>query len=179
MFDNLPEGRYNTLVVDPPWPITLAGKFSRGRSMGADKLPYKTLTVDQIKTFPVHSLANPGAHVYMWTTNRMLPESFSVLEAWGVRFHLGLLLLREHGAAPSLGYVFGAQYCLLGFYGRPMQKFLKCGKLNWLIAHAKPSKHSTKPDDFYTLVEEMSPGPRCDLFARKHRDGWDCWGDEL
>jgi N6-adenosine-specific RNA methylase IME4 len=60
-----------------------------------------------------------------------------------------------------------------------MQKFLSIGKLNWLKVFNKAGTHSTKPDDFYKLVEEMSPAPRIDIFARKSRDGWDVWGDEI
>jgi N6-adenosine-specific RNA methylase IME4 len=38
--------------------------------------------------------------------------------------------------------------------------------------------HSVKPDAFLDLVEQVSPGPYLELFARRQRLGWDTWGDE-
>lgn len=38
--------------------------------------------------------------------------------------------------------------------------------------------HSAKPDAFIDLVEQVSPGPYLELFARRARFGWDYWGDE-
>jgi N6-adenosine-specific RNA methylase IME4 len=39
-------------------------------------------------------------------------------------------------------------------------------------------RHSEKPEAFFDLVEEVSPGPYLELFARRARFGWDYWGDE-
>jgi N6-adenosine-specific RNA methylase IME4 len=38
-------------------------------------------------------------------------------------------------------------------------------------------KHSEKPEAFLDLVEQVSPGPYVELFARRDRLGWDTWGD--
>ena len=38
--------------------------------------------------------------------------------------------------------------------------------------------HSEKPAKFYGLVKSLGE-PRIDLFARKKRSGWDCWGNEV
>lgn len=38
--------------------------------------------------------------------------------------------------------------------------------------------HSAKPEAFLDLVEQISPGPYLELFARRNRLGWDTWGDE-
>lgn len=29
------------------------------------------------------------------------------------------------------------------------------------------------------MIETLTPGPYIDVFARRHREGWTCWGDEL
>ena len=39
-------------------------------------------------------------------------------------------------------------------------------------------KHSVKPDEFRRLIETLTPGPRIELFARRHPPGWDVWGVE-
>lgn len=38
--------------------------------------------------------------------------------------------------------------------------------------------HSAKPEAFLDIVEQVSPGPYCELFARRARFGWDYWGNE-
>jgi N6-adenosine-specific RNA methylase IME4 len=40
------------------------------------------------------------------------------------------------------------------------------------------AEHSRKPEAFLDLVEQVSPGPYLELFARRQRLGWDTWGDE-
>ena len=59
-------------------------------------------------------------------------------------YHLTLVLTKHNGMTPNFAYKFATEFCLLGFYQKPMQKFLKCGKLNWINTNA-PRKHSTKP----------------------------------
>jgi N6-adenosine-specific RNA methylase IME4 len=39
-------------------------------------------------------------------------------------------------------------------------------------------EHSAKPEAFIDLVEQVSPGPYVELFARRARFGWDYWGNE-
>lgn len=39
-------------------------------------------------------------------------------------------------------------------------------------------RHSEKPAEFFAMVEQVSPGPRLELFARSARLGWSVWGDE-
>ncbi len=39
-------------------------------------------------------------------------------------------------------------------------------------------EHSAKPEAFYDLVEQVSPGPFVEMFSRRARLGWDTWGNE-
>jgi N6-adenosine-specific RNA methylase IME4 len=38
--------------------------------------------------------------------------------------------------------------------------------------------HSEKHDGFLDMVEQVSPGPYVELFARRARFGWDYWGNQ-
>lgn len=168
---------YNTLVIDPPWPISLTGNF-KGRNSRKDTLPYKTMSLKEIEQFPIKDYANIGAHIYLWTTNKYLNYAFNVLKCWNASFHLVLVGTKQSGIAPNCGYVFATEFCLLAFFGRPAKKWKTIGKLNHFQMKAIPGKHSAKPDKFYSLVEEMSPGPYIDIFSRKDRTGWSVFGDE-
>lgn len=44
---------------------------------------------------------------------------------------------------------------------------------------APKSKHSRKPNAAYSMLENLFPGPRLELFAREYREGWDAYGNEL
>ena len=44
---------------------------------------------------------------------------------------------------------------------------------------AKAGRHSEKPEEFYQIVEELSPGPYLELFGRRQRQGWTVLGNEL
>jgi len=170
--------KYNTIVIDPPWDISMTGKVKREENR-SETLPYKTMTIEEIKNIPLKDIANIGCHIYCWTTNKMLHETFHILESWGVNFHLVMPMVKPSGIAPCMGYVFASEFVILGFFGKPMQKFNKIGKLNWIKFFNGANKHSSKPDEFYKLVEEMSPAPRIDIFARNKRKGWDVFGDEV
>ena len=48
------------------------------------------------------------------------------------------------------------------------------------MIQAPAREHSRKPDESYTLIEQMFPTlPRIELFARSTRPGWAAWGNEL
>lgn len=170
--------KFNTLVIDPPWPISMAGQFKTRRSRPSE-LNYKTMSLDEIKLLPIQEIVAPGGHVYLWCTNKTLRDAYEVLDGWGLRFHQVLVMTKPSGMTPSLGYVFGTEFCLLALNGRPMQKFTGIGALNHFSSPPKAGNHSAKPDHFYSLVEKMSPGPYADIFARRKRDGWSVWGDEV
>lgn len=70
---------YATLVVDPPWHYD-------ERVVGFDKtvpMPYSTMSVAEIADLPVYDLADVGAHLFMWTTNRYLWAAKDIAYGWG------------------------------------------------------------------------------------------------
>lgn len=184
---------YRTIVVDPPWhyeswPSAMsAGSQYHGHGTGTAWVPdarrkrieYSTLTVDEIAALPVGSLAEPeGCHLYLWTTNRYLPDAFRVLSAWSFRYSQMLVWAKTpRGLGPGGTFAQNAEFCL----------FARSGSLKHLRRHDSVwfnwprqgmGSHSRKPEHFLDLVEQVSPGPYVELFARRHRLGWDVWGDQ-
>lgn len=47
------------------------------------------------------------------------------------------------------------------------------------VFFAPSEGHSVKPDIAYETIRRNSPGPRVSLFQRRHREGFDCWGNQL
>jgi N6-adenosine-specific RNA methylase IME4 len=168
----LPPGQYRTIVIDPPWPMEKLGldvDASQGRL-----LDYPTMSLEEIRALPVATLAGPGAHLYLWTTHRFLPDAFPILETWGFAYHCLLTWLKPGGMTP-FSFQFNTEHVLFGY--RDALEVLRQGlKVGF---EAPRTGHSRKPAAFYDLVEEASPGPRIELFARAPRPDWTVWGDEL
>jgi N6-adenosine-specific RNA methylase IME4 len=196
--------RYRTIVADPPWPMPATGKTTRGetdqrgryiaksgrvengdnwgRSRGKSVfLPYDTMTLDEITALPVAALAEADAHLYLWTTNRFLEASYDVVRAWGFRPAQLLVWCK-----PPMGIGFGGAFTttteFVVFARRGSLAHLQRRDSSWW-QWSRPYAnggiaHSAKPEAFLDLVEQVSPGPYLEMFARRARFGWDYWGDQ-
>ena len=47
------------------------------------------------------------------------------------------------------------------------------------LISTRKREHSRKPDGLYDLIEQCSPGPFLEIFARHKRQGWSQWGDQI
>lgn len=170
-------GTYSTIVADPPWqyePWPAFSKTSRGGDTVANRpMPYSGLSVADIKNLTVSDLAADNAHLYLWTTNRYLRDSYDVAEAWGFRFSQLLVWCKPPmGRGPGGTFSITTEYVL----------FCRKGKLSHRKGHDTTwwqwsrHGHSVKPSAFLDIVEQTSPGPYVELFARAPRLGWDHWG---
>ena len=168
----LPEGKYRTIIIDPPWDMHKIERDLRPNQTGFD---YPTMTEDQLSTFDVGGAAYDDCHLYLWTTQKHLPVAFRLMEKWDFRYIFTMVWHKPGGPQP-----FGLpQYnCEFVIFGRK-------GGFGFLDTKAFPTcfqaprrEHSRKPDEFYDLVRRVSPGPRIDIFSREERDGFDTWGAE-
>lgn len=173
--------RYRTLVADPPWDYP-EGFPTQSRSPGkwsgpvtGKALPYPSMTVDAIKALPVRDLCEPDARLFLWTTNRYLREGFDVMEAWGFKYRQALIWHKLDGNMGGSVAPNSAEFLLVGVKGSPglLQKMKSA-----VVAHSQGKRHSTKPEVFLDLIEQVSPGPFLEMFARRNRLGWDTWGNE-
>lgn len=170
--------RYRTIVADPPWPYEsrMKGSLRPGRPgppMKAAAMPYSTMTIEAIVALPVARLAEDDAHLYLWTTQRFLRNAFDVLDVWG--FKHGATLVWSKPPRGVVGtYVCSTEFCLFARRGSLAHKARQIGTcFQW-----PRGKHSAKPEAFLDMVEQVSPGPYVELFARRDRLGWDTWGNE-
>lgn len=77
---------YSTIVADPPWPYDqqVGAWDARSEWLGRTKpMPYSMMELADIAALPVAELSRPGAHLYLWTTNRYLADAFEVMKGWG------------------------------------------------------------------------------------------------
>lgn len=168
---------YRTIVVDPPWPMKKSDVYKDPDP----EMDYPVMSISEIKSLPVYRLVDPfhGAHVYLWTTHRFLPEAFKVLEAWNCHYHVCLTWIKSGGFTP-FSFQFTTEFVLFSFakgkYSGSAPPLLKQALRTDF--HGRRREHSRKPDEFYDLVRQVSPEPRIDLFSRVAHLGFDQWGDE-
>lgn len=166
-----PSGHYRTIVIDPPWPTPWPKRLSRPNQLG---LPYKTMTIEEIRKLPIKRLAMvDGCHIYLWTTHGLLPMAFQLFKHWGVEYKCLLTWVKNVGFTPY-SFMLSTEFCLFGQIGK--MRLLKLGKK--VAFEAKVTNHSRKPAKFYKLVQLVSPEPRLDMFSREGHKGFTSWGDE-
>lgn len=141
----------------------------------ATDIPYATMTLDEISALPVGEWAEEDAHLYVWTVNKFIEETYALTRAWG--FSPGTLLT---WCKAPMGYGLGWAHSLttehILFCRRGSLPYKKRVDSTWW--QWKRGKHSAKPEAFLDLVEQVSPGPYLEMFARRQRLGWDTWGNE-
>jgi len=182
--------QYRTIVADPPWPLMAGPKAFQTRkptrAHGIDLNPryaattrplaYATMTLDEIAALPVAHLASPDAHLYLWTVNRHLEATYDIARAWGFTPSTLLTWCKEpRGIGLGGTFTLASEWVL--FCRRGSLKANQRIDRNWW-QWRRPPRHSEKPEAFLDLVEQISPGPYVELFARRARFGWDYWGDE-
>lgn len=140
-------------------------------------LPYAQMSVSEIISLPVRELSEDQAHLYLWTTNRYLRSAFDIVEQWSFTYRQ-TLIWRKTGCPTPFGGSIAPNHCeYLLFARRGTLPLLGRLKSN-VIDAPQQQEHSRKPDVFIDLVEQISPGPYLELFARRQRLGWDTWGFE-
>jgi len=170
----LPSGRYRCIVIDPPWPVAKIERDARPTQGVA--LDYPTMTLEEIAALPVPDLAEPdGCHIYLWTTQKFLPAGWELFKTWGVRYQCTFGWCKNVGFTP-FSWMYDLEFVLFGRIGH--LNLLQNGLRLWF--NAPVTRHSEKPDIFYTeRVIPASPEPRLEMFARKPREGFVVWGDEV
>lgn len=159
---------YGAIVCDPPWRYD---QMSSSRTVP----PYPTMTTGEMVALPVPDLCHQDCHLWMWTTNAYMEEAHRLSRAWGFKV-LTIVTWCKNG--PGVGH----------YVRNNTEHVLLCSKGKPQVPNDKPlrswfewprGRHSEKPDGFYDLVEQVSVGPYLEMFARRHRLGWDSWGNEV
>lgn len=165
------------IVADPPWSFKLRSNVNLEKSPGRY---YDLMTTADVAALPVESLAAPDCVLLLWTSAPMLFDGWEVAKGWGFPKYVSRTAWRK--VFPS-----GKQAMGPGYWVRTMHEdvlIFTRGKPK--IEKAFPSlfegvrrEHSRKPEIFYDMVAERTPGrKRCDLFSREVRPGFDGWGNE-
>jgi N6-adenosine-specific RNA methylase IME4 len=150
-------GKFRSLVIDPPWQYD-------ADFLGRGKPDYDTMSRDELLALPVESWAEENCHLYLWSTNAMLPHAFELMARWGFRYNTTLTWAKpKYG----LGTHFRGQteHVLFGIRGILATRSNSISTL----FEAPVGKHSAKPEKFYEIVRAASFAPHGEAFQRTAR----------
>jgi N6-adenosine-specific RNA methylase IME4 len=173
--------KFRTVLADPPWQFqNRTGKMApEHRRLSR----YPTMTLRDICDLPVEAVVADTAHLYLWVPNALLPEGLQVMDHWGFSYKSNIIWykIRKDGGPDrrGVGFYFRnvTEVLLFGVRGKNART-LDRGRTQENIISSQKREHSRKPDEQYRLIEECSPGPRLELFARGPRLGWTVWGNQ-
>lgn len=177
---------YRVILADPPWQYANYTSAVHGAAASA----YETMPNEDIAAIPVSKWAHEdGCILAMWATWPKLADAMAVMAAWGFEFVTGwpwIKTLPERGEIRR-GIGFWAQSTsepmLIGRRGggaRPSYSEPLMGLLTGepRVFYAPRWEHSRKPLEIHEWLEGAN-GPHLELFARREREGWTCWGLDL
>lgn len=136
---------------------------------------YPTMSIDKICGLPIRDIADKDCALFLWVTTPILSWGFDVMKAWGFNYKTAIYWRKINSL--GMGYWFRGQVevCLLGVRGKV--KAFRMQRCN--VIESKVGKHSEKPQEMRDIIEQTGLSPRIELFARKHAQGWDVWGNEV
>lgn len=172
--------RFTTVLADPPWRfLNRTGKVApEHRRLNR----YGTLSTKEICELPVNVVCEDPAHLYLWVPNALLPDGLQVLAAWGFTYKANIVWhkIRKDGGPDGrgVGFYFRNTTELVLFGIRGGMRTLAPGRRQVNIIKTQKQEHSRKPEGLYKIIEECSPGPYLELFARGSRQNWFSFGNQ-
>jgi N6-adenosine-specific RNA methylase IME4 len=178
-------------VICPDFPWEFEVYSGKGKQRSAERY-YDTWPLERIKTFAplIGRLAAPDCALLLWAVWPEHPGAFEVITACGFDYKtVGFVWVKTTKSASAItpdgdGLHTGTGYhtrantevALLATRGAPRRL---SNDVHQVIIAPVGEQHSAKPDEVYRRIERLYPGPYLELFARKPRDGWTTWGNEI
>jgi len=166
----MPDGEFDVIYADPPWRYDFSKSDNR-----AIENQYPTMEVSDICKLKVPSAEN--SVLFLWGTAPKLLEALEVMKAWGFQYKTNAVWDKRR---IGMGYYFRIQHehLLIGTKGAPGVPG-ETARPDSIFSQAK-TKHSSKPEIVYNMIEAAYPGKNyLEMYARKKRDGWSQYGNEV
>ncbi len=163
---------YGVILADPPWQFE-PWSPETGMDRAADN-HYPTMTLETIAMLELPAAFDCA--LFLWATAPMLEQAMELIKRWGLTYKSYFVWLKPN---PGTGYWTRNQVELLLVATRGNIPAPAMGDQPPQVMTLERGRHSEKPDAFAEMIERMFPHqPRLEMFAHRHRAGWDSWGNE-
>lgn len=166
---DLPEGKFDIIVADPPWSYDI-------NTRGSPDDHYDVMTNEDIYNLAVPSADN--TILFLWATAPKLQEALNTMKSWGFKYKTNIVWLKD-----KIG---------TGYYVRGQHELILIGEKGDMpvpqeenrppsVFHATRQNHSQKPDIVMDMIERMYPNRKyLELFSRgtPFNEKWTVWGNE-
>jgi len=186
-FQDVPKHQYRVILADPDWNFKTYSEKGKGKSPDRHYKDGITSTTQKIMDQPIKDMTHPdGAVLFLWCTWPTIFGAKDVMEAWGFQYS-GLAWEWIKRNPQTKKYSFGGGYgtrkslepCLMGRTKNfSLVNNIKNRKTRDMIFSPR-REHSRKPDEQYSLIENLFDGPYIELYARQQWVNWDAAGYEV
>lgn len=189
---------FDVLVIDSPWCFDDSLSSSATRGAAAN---YALMHDVDIARLNIPSVMARDAVCWSWVISSKLDAGLYAMQRWGFTQKQVAVWVKTRGSEEEaldddeepvepddLAFGMGRlhrsckELILVGTKGSPYKDHA-CKSLRDVF-YAPPGKHaasshSAKPEQLQTMIEMMYPkANRLEVFARRHRPGWTCIGNE-
>ena len=133
------------------------------------------MTLADIKALDIPSLCDNNCVLFLWSTTPVIQEALEVIKSWGFKYKTMITWQKTNNDCMGYWFRVCTEHLIIAIKGN-VKAFRDMERTCY---HEKRTKHSKKPEHFYETIERVTKGNRLELFARKKRDGWDSWGNEI
>ena len=160
--------KFKTILVDVP----LASNQRKDGNRNPEQ-HYSCMSVDELKQMKIP--ADEDCLLLFWAWNQRLIECLDIIQSWGFTYKTMITWVKPHMGIGN--YIRNAtEHILIATKGKNSINPAK-RHLSWFIAERR--KHSRKPEQQYDIAEILGHPPYLELFARRKREGWFVWGNEI
>ena len=176
------DSHYDLIYADPPWNQSRGGKKNVREQSSGKPLEYPVCSLEEIKRHLecAVSLTDGDSILFLWTIDKYLFEAQQIAEELGYKLHARMIWDKVTGIPAAFTVRYGHEYLLYMYKGKltPVATEER-GKIH-TVFREQVKRHSQKPQTAYEIIERLYPRSRkIELYARNHREGWDCWGNEV
>jgi len=189
--------QYPVILADPPVPFETWGKRPGGIDSRTADAHYDIMTWRGLFSLgeSIRAVAADDCVLFLWLCQPLLRETLAMARRWGFRYKTKAFswcktYLSRSSFFVGMGYWTRAntEDVLLFTRGSPQrisksvyQLFATLERMPYEAPAvvAPMTRHSEKPEEVQDRIERLVEGPYLELFARRHRPGWTCIGNEL
>jgi N6-adenosine-specific RNA methylase IME4 len=172
----VPEGKFDRMVADVSWPHEPDDDAPDERARATR--PYPPMSIEAIKALPVRKMLAKHVAMYFWTTNFHMEFAYQILRTWGFdKFPTIITWVKDKfSQGQRLRNV--TEHVIVAIKGNPTWDN---SATDTTVLYGPRREHSRKPDEFYALIDRLTPAQRSvEFFPRRELpEGWVGFGDQV